>query len=381
VSAQAGNVPNPTVPLPDSTTIEWSSLPGAQTNLSVYNASSNERTGVSAPLPAPGVNNSTNNALLDNYAAASVVSFEQVPASIGNYVWVDANADGIRQPAEQGIPGVLVFLDLNHDGQYETGEPSCVTDAQGYYLITNLLGGTYTVCVATNTLPAGASETYSLIGGTSAPQESVTVPLTNGTTRLDCNFGYRYESPTLAVLQAGSFQGVAAEGGVLLTWNTLSEVDSEFYFINRLTADGEYDDQVAGAVSLNSPIGGLYSVEDPTATAPGTYQYQLVEQDIYGIVTTLGYCTVMVGSPAGSADSPIVVTISLEGGSILLQWTGGTPPYVVEKTTSLVPSTSAKPNFVGGQSTGWQPVSTNTANTVLLPMEDPAAFFRVSGGQ
>ena len=301
-------------------------------------------------------------------------NYGETLGAIGNYVWNDANDDGIRQPAEQGIPGVLVFLDLNHNGIYTNTEPSCVTDAQGYYLITNLLGGSYTVCVATNTLPAGAIETYSLVGGTASPHESVTVTLTSGATRLDCNFGYRYISPTQAALQAGSFQGSVTNGGIALTWTTLSEVDSEYYFVNRLSTDGQYDDQVGFAFSANSPDGAVYGAVDTTATAPGTYQYQLVEQDIYGDANVLGNCSVVI--------APIVLTINAQGGNVVLHWTGGTSPYHLYQSTALG-STGSVAHVVGGTVPGWTevPLSDSSTNSAVVPVSGPAGYFRVSSGQ
>jgi hypothetical protein len=44
-----------------------------------------------------------------------------------------------------GDLGRLVFLDLNHDGSLETGEPFGFTDIQGHHTFTNLADGTYEV--------------------------------------------------------------------------------------------------------------------------------------------------------------------------------------------------------------------------------------------
>jgi fimbrial isopeptide formation D2 family protein len=387
VGAQVGGVASPALPLTDATTITWSSLPGTQTNLSAYNPAARARTGASTPWPAPGVNNSTNNTLLDNYAAASSASLDYIPASIGNYVWNDDNADGLwQQPAEPGIPGVRVFVDLNGTGQYATNDPSAVTDANGYYLITNLLGGTYVVCVATNTLPVYYHETYSLVGGTAAPQESVPVVLTNGTTRLDVNFGYDYVSTTLATLQAGSFQGVPAAGGVLLSWNTLSEVGTFYYYVNRQPVGGTWSTVVPFVLAADSLTGGAYRAQDPTATPPGTYQYQLVEVQIDDTQNVLGYCTVVVGAAAGATGSPVTLVIGLAAGSLRLQWTGGTPPYHLYQTTALMPSAGSSEDaalVIEPTPGSWTevPLSDDTTNTVVLPLQYPAAFFRVTSGQ
>lgn len=62
-------------------------------------------------------------------------------AVVGNYVWYDLDADGIQDPNESPIPGVLVTLYDNTN----TPVTSAVTDAEGKYLFTNVLPGTYTI--------------------------------------------------------------------------------------------------------------------------------------------------------------------------------------------------------------------------------------------
>ncbi len=63
--------------------------------------------------------------------------------SIGNLVWLDVNANGVRDAAEPGIQGVTLDLyrDLNRNGQRDTGEPlvsTTTTDSAGAYLFTGL---------------------------------------------------------------------------------------------------------------------------------------------------------------------------------------------------------------------------------------------------
>jgi len=62
--------------------------------------------------------------------------------SIGDYVWLDANGDGIQDPNEQGIPNVSVMLTAPDGMMFAT-----VTDADGLYLFDELLEGTYVVTV------------------------------------------------------------------------------------------------------------------------------------------------------------------------------------------------------------------------------------------
>ena len=61
--------------------------------------------------------------------------------SMGNFVWFDADADGIQDAAENGVPGVMVTL-YNNAG---TAIAITTTDATGQYLFTGLADGNYSV--------------------------------------------------------------------------------------------------------------------------------------------------------------------------------------------------------------------------------------------
>ena len=77
-----------------------------------------------------------------------------IPASIGDLVWHDLDADGVRDAGEPPFAGVEVTAtgpDLPAGGLTRT------TDANGHYLFSNLSAGTFTIAVALDTgdLPAG----------------------------------------------------------------------------------------------------------------------------------------------------------------------------------------------------------------------------------
>ena len=92
------------------------------------------------------------------------------PVSVGNFVWFDANKDGIQDPDEVGVAGVTVTLDqplgmdpvLDADGNVVK---PVITDANGKYVLTNLLPGPYEL---TFTIPDGYSETARYAGDDSA---------------------------------------------------------------------------------------------------------------------------------------------------------------------------------------------------------------------
>ncbi|NJN34722.1 MAG: hypothetical protein HC817_11195, partial [Saprospiraceae bacterium] len=72
-----------------------------------------------------------------------------LPASLGNYVWIDANKDGLQQNTEGGVQGVIVEL---YDIQ-EILIKTDTTDATGLYLFENLKPGEYFIQFVTSSLP------------------------------------------------------------------------------------------------------------------------------------------------------------------------------------------------------------------------------------
>ncbi|MGA9117560.1 MAG: SdrD B-like domain-containing protein [Bacteroidota bacterium] len=70
---------------------------------------------------------------------------------IGDFVWKDADCDGLQEPGEPGIAGVTVKL-LDGTGAVIA---TTVTTGDGAYLFTGLCAGTYGVMVDASTLPPG----------------------------------------------------------------------------------------------------------------------------------------------------------------------------------------------------------------------------------
>ena len=70
-------------------------------------------------------------------------------SGLGDFVWLDENADGIQNDNEVGVAGVTVELlaDLNNDGQIEITEvlDTTTTDANGFYSFDGIIADNYQV--------------------------------------------------------------------------------------------------------------------------------------------------------------------------------------------------------------------------------------------
>jgi hypothetical protein len=73
----------------------------------------------------------------------------QTPAASAVYgqVYRDDDRDGLQGTTETGTAGSFVFVDLEHNGKYEPGDPSAVTQGNGVFSIPNLPDGTWSVGV------------------------------------------------------------------------------------------------------------------------------------------------------------------------------------------------------------------------------------------
>ncbi|MDZ5010513.1 hypothetical protein GNF77_16745, partial [Clostridium perfringens] len=107
-----------------------------------------------------------------------------VSSSIGDYVWNDANGNGVKDSGELGIPNVTVNL-LDQQGNKIA---STVTNTEGYYSYNELHTGSYQVKVDESTLPNNLIQTYDL---DKVIDYSTIIQLEANTQNHDVNFGYK----------------------------------------------------------------------------------------------------------------------------------------------------------------------------------------------
>ncbi|GBC61613.1 hypothetical protein DENIS_2575 [Desulfonema ishimotonii] len=119
-------------------------------------------------------------------------------ASIGDYVWDDADGDGVQDAGEKGIAGVTIDLHSDHNGDGVISSADRVlatvtTDENGAYDFTNLPAGDYIVDV---TDTDGVLTDYNLTVGSKDP---LGVTVTDGQDYNDADFGYRDSGGTASI--------------------------------------------------------------------------------------------------------------------------------------------------------------------------------------
>jgi protocatechuate 3,4-dioxygenase beta subunit len=119
--------------------------------------------------------------------------FVRACVSVGRYVWMDSNGNGLQDPGEAPIPGVLLEVrDMNGDPVLDVfGNPvgPQTTDANGEYLFDCLPPGQYQVFI---TYPAGYGPTREGAGGGVGDSRSVVAvsrTLGDGESDLTLDFG------------------------------------------------------------------------------------------------------------------------------------------------------------------------------------------------
>jgi protocatechuate 3,4-dioxygenase beta subunit len=179
------------------------------------------------------------------------------PVTIGDFVFVDPNANKVQDPTETtGLPNVPITATNLSTGQVFT----TLTGPTGSYQFTNLPPGTYSV-EAPASLPLYLRTTDSPIVRT----------LPAGT--VDNNFDFGYINPTAVTI--ASLYSSTSKQGVTLHWSTIFEEGSDrFYVYRSLSENGQRTLLTPnGIASRGDPEGASYQYLDATATLGKTYYY------------------------------------------------------------------------------------------------------------
>lgn len=119
-----------------------------------------------------------------------------------------------------------------------------------------------------------------------------------------------------SAVELARFEALAAETGILLEWETATEIDNLGFNLYRSTAlNGDYVQLNEALIPAQNPgavFGGVYTWVDETVTPGVTYFYKLEDVDIYGVATLHG--PVQATALAAGPTSVSVTAFSAGGG-------------------------------------------------------------------
>ncbi len=174
-----------------------------------------------------------------------------VPVRVGDRVWFDPNFNGIQDPLETGVPGVVLYV-TNVAG--DTLGTTTTTGPNGNYQFEGLVpdpSGYIVIIGAENFLPgailANSTQTADPGGPAGVSRSFNSDGLPNGNDE-DQTLDWGFYVPELPV-ELASFEGEMTEGSVSLSWSTLSEKNNAGFEIET-SIDGAPFRQV-GFVSGN----------------------------------------------------------------------------------------------------------------------------------
>ena len=145
--------------------------------------------------PDAGTLSSSISLTLGNAESRDTIDFGYTgTASLGDYVWLDQNGDGVQDIAEEGLANVMVTAvwpgpDGDINSVADNLSYSTATDANGLYNFTRLPAAVYTLSVSSASLPGGVRQSYDLDGLASANTTQITLPAQTAITTAD--FGYQ----------------------------------------------------------------------------------------------------------------------------------------------------------------------------------------------
>lgn len=197
-----------------------------------------------------------NTGLITGPGCGSVVT--DVSSSIGDKVWLDADADGVQDAGETGVEGVTVLL-LTEDGDELASQ---VTDATGAYLFDGLVEGNYKVQFVR---PAGyvftsAGAGTAEVDSDADPQTGLTslLELPVSTDRVDVDAGLVASAAALALTKQGEFVAGTSDPWALCTTFGPAHAFNALVFGDFSAVGGDTDGRLA--VGGNADIPSNYSV-------------------------------------------------------------------------------------------------------------------------
>ncbi len=263
-----------------------------------------------ATLPAGSLQTGDPDSSTDHQTLASVVSGQHTglldfgyasPASIGDTVWHDLNANGIQEAGEPGIANVPVKLLSSSQTMLAT----TTTDANGQYRFGGLLPGSYAVVFAKPAPYLGyspanqGSDTAADSEAVTATGETTAIALSAGQQRTDIDVGLFqpaslgdtvwFDSNGNGLQEAGepgmagvtiTLTGTPADGSSFAPQTTTTDAAGHYLFSNLVPGNYSVDASLPAGMAFTRADQGADDTADSDVAADGTASTLLASGEV-----------------------------------------------------------------------------------------------------
>lgn len=284
------------------------------------------------------------------------------PVRVGDFVWIDGNANGLQDASESGLAGAVLTLTDANDNPVTDMDGQAVapitTDATGTYLFDNLPPGQYKVAI---TYPVGWTPTTAGAGSDrsldSSTDDAVSVVLASGEEDLTLDFG------VIAPVRVGDLVWIdtdrdgiqdSSEPGLAGAVLTLTDVNG-----NPVT---DMDGNPVGSITTDST--GAYLFDN---LPPGQYKVAIT----YPVGFTATKAAIGSDRAVDSSTDEAVSSVLPAGAEDLTLDFGVVP--VESPTTPGQPgsTTTTAPGSSTGSSTGSSSTGSNSTPSPSDPSTSP----------
>jgi hypothetical protein len=209
---------------------------------------------------------------------------------LGNYVWLDANEDGIQDPSEMGVAGVTVTL-YGPDGT--TVIATTTTDSTGFYSFEDLPTGDY--IVGFSNFPAGSTPTQSNGGVTDStnsdmnPSTGFTSLITIGPGEYNPNVdaGIYFGAPLPVDGLIATKATIQSRTNCKVEWYTFAELNTDHFIIERSTDAVNFQEvgEVKAGGATQDKVEYVFNDDIAKVTDANALYYRIKLNDIDGKVT------------------------------------------------------------------------------------------------
>ncbi|MFN8243425.1 MAG: SdrD B-like domain-containing protein [Ferruginibacter sp.] len=204
-------------------------------------------------------------------------------ASLGDFLWIDQNKNGLQDAGEGGVSGKTILL-KNAAGTATLA--TTTSDSYGKYLFSNLPPGTYTLKFpGISNMNAAPALVGANININSKPDPGTMLyAVTLAPNEVNQTVDAGYQGGTVLPITLSDFKASFTNGYVLLKWITANEFNSDYFEIERSGDGNQFSTIGKTDAAGNSNFSNEYSFSD-LLTLKGLNFYRLKMVDMDGRAT------------------------------------------------------------------------------------------------